>query len=66
MDNDAMTESKNDDDRTSLHVAAYYGHNAVIQELIKRDKSIMNNQDEDGNTALHLAALEGKIKCVIM
>jgi len=66
MDNDAMTESKNDDDRTSLHVAAYYGHNAVIQELIKRDKSIMNNQDEDGNTALHLAALEGKIKCVII
>ena len=66
FDFEASAESKNDNDHTTLHVAAFHGHNNVITELLEQDKSIINNQDEDGNTALHLASSQGKIKCVDM
>lgn len=41
--------------RTSLLWAAYYGHFDVIRYLIKSDKSIVNCIDPDGRTALHWA-----------
>lgn len=31
----------------------------VILELIRHNKQIINGEDEDGNTSLHLAALAG-------
>lgn len=31
---------------------------------MKKDPSILNDEDEASNTALHLAALEGQVKCV--
>ena len=35
----------------------------TIAELLKRDPSIINDEDEASNTPLHLAASEGHVKC---
>ena len=37
---------------------------SVIKELATRDSSCINDGDEDSNTALHLAAMEGNVKVV--
>ena len=37
---------------------------SVIKELAGRDSSCINDGDEDSNTALHLAAIEGNVKVV--
>ena len=34
-----------------------------VKELLKRDPSILNDEDEAAHTALHLAATEGHVKC---
>jgi len=47
-------------------MAAFYGHHAIIPDLVNRDKSIINAGDEDANTVLHLAAIGGNNKCVTM
>ena len=36
----------------------------MIKELASRDPSCINDGDEDSNTALHLAAMEGNVKVV--
>ena len=35
---------------------------SVVRELVNRDKLVINDEDEDSNTALHLAALAGHNK----
>ena len=35
----------------------------TITELVKKDPSIINDEDEASNTPLHLAATEGHVKC---
>ena len=35
----------------------------TVIELVKRDPSIVNDEDEASNTPLHLAAIEGHVKC---
>ena len=35
-----------------------------MRELLKGDPSIINDEDEASNTALHHAAMEGHNKCV--
>ena len=35
----------------------------TVLELINRDRNVINDRDEASNTALHLAAIEGHIKC---
>jgi len=62
----AAADIKNDDDRTTLHMAALHGHDAIIPDLIQRDRSIINSGDEESNTALHLASIGGNLKCVSM
>ena len=37
---------------------------SVVRELVKRDKMTINDEDEDSNTPLHLAALSGHNKAV--
>jgi ankyrin repeat protein len=39
--------------------AAEYGDLARVQELIGQDQSVVNQQDEDGKTPLHMAARRG-------
>ena len=64
MDHRASTDLKNDDDRTTLHMASLHGHDVIIPFLVSKDRSILNAGDEDSNTALHLAAIGGNLKCV--
>ena len=35
----------------------------TVVELLRKDPSIINDEDEASNTALHLAATEGHLKC---
>ena len=43
-------------------IIIFFSSRTVI-ELIKRDPSIVNDEDEASNTPLHLAAIEGHLKC---
>ena len=42
-----------------------YPYASVVRELVKRNKMVINDEDEDSNTALHLAALAGHNKVVL-
>ena len=35
----------------------------TVTELVRKDPSIINDEDEASNTPLHLAATEGHVKC---
>ena len=37
---------------------------SVVRELVRRNKMVINDEDEDSNTALHLASLAGHNKVV--
>ena len=37
---------------------------SVVRELVKQNRMVVNDEDEDSNTALHLAALAGHNKVV--
>ena len=41
--------------QTALHYAAKLGHTKIAQKILEKDVSIINNQDNDGCTALHTA-----------
>lgn len=45
--------------RTPLHAAAVNGHVDCVEELCLSDPGHVNDKDERGLTALHLAAREG-------
>ena len=34
-------------------------YSSVVRELVNRNKMVINDEDEDSNTALHLASLAG-------
>lgn len=58
---------KLDDKRsTALHWAAYLGSDQSAALLLAwdKDKSLINEHDADGHTALHLAAISGNLKIV--
>ncbi|MGR3973823.1 MAG: ankyrin repeat domain-containing protein [Candidatus Rhabdochlamydia sp.] len=44
---------------TLLHVAAFYGHKAIIKDLIASGKLSLNAKNQEQRTALHLALMEG-------
>ena len=59
-DSTALLNVKNDRDQTALHLAATLsGGSAVVQHLLTQSGIEVNAQDEDGNTALHIAAAKG-------
>lgn len=37
---------------------------SVVRELVRQNRMVVNDEDEDSNTALHLAALAGHNKVV--
>lgn len=50
-------------ERTALHKAAFFGHDKVIEYLIKMG-AFVNAQDADGDTPLHDAAQLGHVSAV--
>ena len=55
-------DNKDWEGQTSLHRAAVFGHNKVIQVLCKHNPAADTEaEDEDKETPLHYAAEEGKI-----
>jgi len=60
VENGARIDFKNEDEATSLHIAAMHGQHAALSELLNHDRTMINSLDENANTALHLAAIDGK------
>ena len=56
IEHKAQVENKNEDEKTPFHLAAENGHVDVVDFILKENKNTMSDCDEDGNTALHLAA----------
>jgi ankyrin repeat protein len=58
---DALITKKRE--HTELHDAIHQGNSKAWLQLIQKD-SLLHSKDEQGNTALHLAALHGQVDCV--
>ena len=56
IEHKAQVENKNEDEKTPFHLAAENGHAEVVDFILKGNKNVLSDCDEDGNTALHLAA----------
>jgi ankyrin repeat protein len=54
-------ELRDNNDRTFLHAAAWGGHNKVVKLAAEKPtlRGLLNAQDVDGNTPLHLAVAAG-------
>ncbi|KAH8702324.1 hypothetical protein BGW36DRAFT_424603 [Talaromyces proteolyticus] len=50
----------------ALHLAAFNGHNKIIQRLIMDCENTINYQDSTRTTALQWASLRGHYKCVLI
>lgn len=61
LDNGARIDPKNEDEATPLHIAAQFGQHITMKEILDHDKNTINAVDENANTALHLASIEGKV-----
>ena len=51
---------------TALMFACWLGSPAIVSRLVQVPKLDVNFQDENGNTAAHLASLSGHTECVRM
>ena len=59
-----MLNSRNDAERTPLHVASLYDYDQIVREIVAIDRNRLNDQDEHSRTPLHLAAFQGNVKTV--
>lgn len=59
MDAKADVQKRNNDEKTPLHLASYFGQNDVVDNIIAIKPSTINDFDQKGNSALHLAAMNG-------
>ncbi|XP_078698733.1 transient receptor potential cation channel subfamily A member 1 homolog isoform X2 [Branchiostoma floridae x Branchiostoma belcheri] len=64
LDKGAFIDTKNEEEQMALHLAAKSGRTKVVRELVKRDKTIINGEDENSCTPLHLASIAGHTKVV--
>lgn len=68
LENNNSTAYEKDRDRTALHLAVENGRRNVVklflQELAFRD--LINEHDNEGNTAFHLAAIKGHYALLMM
>ncbi|CBY41836.1 unnamed protein product, partial [Oikopleura dioica] len=60
----AKVDHKNDEEKTALHIAAENGQITLIEYLTRFDNKLLQDWDEEGNTALHLAAYNRRGKTV--
>ena len=60
IDNGANLILKNEDERTALMNASKMDHWEIIEQLVVKNPSLLNDVDEHGDTALHLACLNGQ------
>ncbi|XP_027343228.1 ankyrin repeat-containing protein P16F5.05c-like [Abrus precatorius] len=56
-------DSKDEQGRTALHIAAANGHTDIVEYLISKGVDL-NSQNEDKNTPLHWACLNGHVEVV--
>ena len=58
-----MIELLNEEGQNILHLAAMYGKAKVVDHMLKRHdlkvEMLINNEDKNGNTPLHMAAMKG-------
>lgn len=68
LKNGADVRNKNEDEETAMHVASKFGKLMALKKMIDctRDKSIVNDEDEDGGTPLHHAAIAGHTKTLLL
>eukprot|EP01088_Endostelium_zonatum_P017564 TRINITY_DN5237_c0_g1_i4.p1 TRINITY_DN5237_c0_g1~~TRINITY_DN5237_c0_g1_i4.p1 ORF type:complete len:147 (-),score=58.59 TRINITY_DN5237_c0_g1_i4:160-555(-) len=52
--------------QVTIIYAASKGYTDVLEELLKKEGKKVNDVDQGGNTALHLAAGSGRLDCVNM
>ena len=64
LDAGARIDLKNEKEQTALHLSAEHGKLKVLTEILRRKKEAMHDDDEDANSPLHLAALNGKTSCM--
>ena len=64
FDNGGDLSLKNEDEQTSLHLAADYGRTRTVRKICELDDDLVGIEDENSNTALHLAATKGHEKVV--
>ncbi|POO00349.1 Transmembrane protein [Trema orientale] len=61
-----VCELVNNNGQTALHVAVDNGWRNVVETLLKMEafSDLINEQDDQGNTSLHLAAIHGLFACI--
>ena len=57
IDAGSSIDRKNEDEQTPMHMAAIHGRVDVVEELVKKDRNAIMNEDENTNTPLHLACI---------
>ena len=62
-DRQSALDEPDDDDLTLLIIAARFGHEEVVSELLQRGADIHVKSKKDGRTALHIACEKGHLKC---
>ncbi|XP_062198250.1 protein ACCELERATED CELL DEATH 6-like isoform X2 [Phragmites australis] len=62
----ASADIRDNNGRSFLHAAAMQGHSSIVSHVIKNRmlEHLLNEQDMQGNTALHLAVQAGEYKVV--
>ena len=53
---------KNEDEQTPLHLASKYGRTRLVEWMCSLDCDLVKDEDENSNTSLHIAAIEGHNK----
>ncbi|KAL6875777.1 hypothetical protein ACP4OV_013290 [Aristida adscensionis] len=62
----ASADIRDNHGRSFLHTAAMRGHSSIISDVIKNRMlhHLLNEQDKEGNTPLHMAVCEGEYRVV--
>ncbi|BFG29449.1 hypothetical protein CerSpe_157230 [Prunus speciosa] len=58
-DNPSLLYQLTPRENTALHIAVQFGHKKVVAEIYSRCRSLLTQQNLDGDTPLHVAARVG-------